>query len=222
VSQPQPVRRPRGRSERIRQQVHRAVIDLLREWAVDDLTLAVIAERSGVHQATIYRRWGSVPLVLQDVVAAGPARTSPLPDTGTLRGDLDAYAVAVASSLSGPLGVLMLRVAVSNIPPQPDRSPSVVLVERAAQLQQLLDRARDRGESPPTVAELLDLVVAPLYFHALFDRPASTPDAKRFVDRLLAMSTSAATVARTVAGGPAGHRRPRAGTRAGAAGRKAR
>ena len=180
------MQRPRGRSERIRQQVHEAVIDLLEELAIDDLTVPLIAERSGVHQATIYRRWGSVPAILQDAVAAGPARTSPLPDTGTLRGDLDAYAAGVAGSLSGPLGVLMLRAAISNIPPQQDRSPAVILVERAAQLQQMLDRARDRGESPPTVDELLEIVVAPLYFHALFDRPASAKDARRLVDRLLA------------------------------------
>src|SRR5438477_8432691 len=116
VNRPQPMQRPRGRSARIRQQVHEAVVDLLHGCAVDDLTVPLIAERSGVHQATIYRRWGSLPVILQDVVAAGPARTSPLPDTGTLRGDLDTYAVAVAGSLSGPLGVLMLRAAVSNIP----------------------------------------------------------------------------------------------------------
>jgi AcrR family transcriptional regulator len=185
VDRPQPMQRPRGRSERIRQQVHQAVLDLLADRPADDLTIPLIAERSAVHQATIYRRWGSIPVILRDVVDAGPARTSPLPDTGSLRGDLDGYATAVAGSLSGPLGVLMLRAAVSNIPPSPDRGPSVVLRERTVQLRQMLDRARERGESPPTVDELLEIVVAPLYFHALFGRPASAEHARRLVDRLL-------------------------------------
>jgi AcrR family transcriptional regulator len=180
------MQRPHGRSARVRYQVHQAVIDLLADRTVDELSIPLVAERSGVHQATIYRRWGSIPVLLSDLVAAGPARTAPLPDTGTLRGDLDAYAAAVADSLAGPLGVLMLRAAVSNIPPDPDRGPSAVLLERTRQLQDMLDRAQARGESPPSVDRLLELVVAPLYFHALFGPPASAEQARRLVDRLLA------------------------------------
>lgn len=180
------MQRPHGRSARIRYQVHRAVIELLQDRTVDDLSIPLVAERSGVHQATIYRRWGSIPVLLNDLLAAGPARTAPLPDTGTLRGDLDGYATAVAGSLEGPLGVLMLRAAVSNIPPDPDRGPSAILLERTQQLQDMLDRAEARGESPPSVDELLELVVAPLYFHALFGQPAGAEHARRLVDRLLA------------------------------------
>jgi AcrR family transcriptional regulator len=184
------MQRPHGRSARIRGQVHRAVIELLRDRGVDELSIPLVAERSGVHQATIYRRWGSIPALLNDLVAAGPARTSPLPDTGTLRGDLDGYATAVADSLAGPLGVLMLRAAVSNIRPEPYRGPSTILLERTRQLQEMLDRAEARGEFPPSVDELLELVVAPLYFHALFGQPADAGHARRLVDRLLASSAT--------------------------------
>ncbi len=180
------MQRPHGRSARIRYQVHRAVIDLLRDRTVGELSIPLVAERSGVHQATIYRRWGTIPVLLSDLAAAGPARTSPLPDTGTLRGDLDGYATAVADSLAGPLGVLMLQAAVSNIPPEPGRGPSAILRERTRQLQDMLDRAEARGELPPSVDELLELVVAPLYFHALFGQPADAEHARRLVDRLLA------------------------------------
>src|SRR5947207_8237455 len=96
--------RPHGRSARIRNQVHRAVIDLLRDRTAGELSIPLVAERSGVHQATIYRRWGSIPVLLNDVAAAGPARTSPLPDTGTLRGDLDGYATGVADAPRRPAG----------------------------------------------------------------------------------------------------------------------
>lgn len=184
------MQRPHGRSARIRYQVHRAVIELLADRTVDELSIPLVAERSGVHQATVYRRWGSIPVLLNDLVAAGPARTAPLPDTGTLRGDLDGYAIAVADSLAGPLGVLMLRAAVSNIPPEPDRGPSAILLERTRQLQDMLDRAEARGEVPPSVDELLELVVAPLYFHALFGQPADAEHARRLVDRLLDSSAT--------------------------------
>ncbi|XVU27851.1 TetR/AcrR family transcriptional regulator [Actinoplanes sp. CA-054009] len=185
------MQRPNGRAARIREQVHRAVIDLLADRGIDDLTVPLVAERSGVHQATIYRRWGAITTLLEDVVAAGPARTAPLPDTGSLRDDLDAYAIAVAGTLGGPLGPLMLRTAVSalsNMSTRADTGPSPVLRERVEQLRGMLDRARDRGERPPPVDLLLELVVAPIYFHALFGEPVDEDGARRLVDRLLAAS----------------------------------
>jgi Tetracyclin repressor-like, C-terminal domain len=54
----------------------------------------------------------------------------------------------------------------------------------------MLDRAGARGELPPSVDELLELVVAPLYFHALFGRPAGAGHARGLVDRLLAVSAT--------------------------------
>jgi tetracycline repressor-like protein len=66
------------------------------------------------------------------------------------------------------------------------RAPSnAALAERVPQLREMLGRARRRGEAVPTVDELLELVVAPLYFHALFAAPASVEHAHRLVGRLL-------------------------------------
>jgi len=188
VSEPQTIRRPGGRTARVRDAVHDAVITLLQEKSVEELSIPAVAERSGVHQATIYRRWRSMPALLDDVVAEHLARSAPLPDTGSLRGDLDAYAEGVARGLAGPFRVLVLRAAVVDIRPG-DTSPlSGTLTERSQQLQTMLDRARARGETPPTVNELVELVLAPLYFYALFSRPAGSAQARRLVDRLLAVS----------------------------------
>ena len=182
------MQRPGGRSARVREAVHEAVLALLHERSWEDLGIAAVAERSGVHQATIYRRWRSMPALLDDVVAEHLARSAPLPDTGSLRGDLDAYAEGVARGLAGPFRVLVLRAAVVDIRPG-DTSPlSGTLTERSQQLQTMLDRARARGETPPTVNELVELVLAPLYFYALFSRPAGSAQARRLVDRLLAVS----------------------------------
>jgi AcrR family transcriptional regulator len=182
------MRRPGGRTARVRDAVHDAVIALLRERSVEQLSIPAVAERSGVHQATIYRRWRSMPALLDDVVAEHLTRSAPLPDTGSLRGDLDAYAEGVARGLAGPFRVLVLRAAVVDIRPG-DTSPlSGTLTERSRQLQTMLARARARGETPPTVNELIELVLAPLYFYALFSRPFGPAQARRLVDRLLAGS----------------------------------
>jgi tetracycline repressor-like protein len=61
---------------------------------------------------------------------------------------------------------------------------------RGIQLQAMLDRAAARGETPPTLVELLEVVLAPLYFHALFfNRPADPDHARTLVDRLLTLTT---------------------------------
>jgi hypothetical protein len=63
------------------------------------------------------------------------------------------------------------------------------LAERSRQLQAMLARARARGETPPTLDELIELVLAPLYFDALFALPGKPDRARRLVERLLTLST---------------------------------
>ncbi|WP_405147109.1 TetR/AcrR family transcriptional regulator [Sphaerisporangium sp. NBC_01403] len=189
----EPVRRPGGRNARVRTAVCEAVLDLLHEADWDDLSIAQVAERSGVHQATIYRRWGTLGALVDDVVTEQLTRSSPVPDTGTLRGDLEAYAVQVAEDVAGPLGPVFLRAALVGARPEGEPSKHVYLLERGTQLQTMLDRARDRGENPPTLLELLEVILAPLYFHAMFfERPTNAHHARTLVDRLLALSGSRA------------------------------
>lgn len=182
--------RPGGRAARVRAQVHAAVLDLVAE-ATGDLTLPVVAERAGVSPSTVYRRWGTVTALVDDVVSAGPARTAPLPDTGSLHGDLRGYARSVADALAGPLGGLLLRTAVAAATAPgghlqaPGAGASRLLEERKPQLQALLDRAAARGEVAPVLEDLLDVVVAPLYLRALFGPAPDHGQADALVERLL-------------------------------------
>jgi AcrR family transcriptional regulator len=177
-----PRRRPGGRSARVRAQVHATVLQLIGERDWERLTIPGIAERSGVHQATIYRRWGSVSGLVDEVAGEELERSAPVPDTGTLCGDLDQYAVQVAANVAGPLGRVFLRAAVLA----GDTDHQVNLPTRAEQLQSVLDRAAARGEHTPTLRELFETVMAPIYFHALFfSQPADGAHAKQLVRRLL-------------------------------------
>jgi AcrR family transcriptional regulator len=179
------MQRPGGRSARVRTAVHDAVLDLLGERPWEDITVALVAERSGVHQATIYRRWGSMSELLNDLVVERLVTAGPVPDTGTLREDLLGYATMVAASLEEELVPLILRATVLEIRPGEVRRASPGFLERERQLQEMLDRAEARGEQVPTLAELFEVVVAPLYFYALFTTPVPAKEAGRFVDRLL-------------------------------------
>lgn len=179
----QPAQRPGGRSARIHTAVHEAVIGLLQETDWDSLNIAQVAERSGVHQATIYRRWGTLTGLVDDVVTERLVRSSPVPDTGTLRGDLEAYAVQAAEDIAGPLGTVFLRGALVGARSAEDQ---IYLLERGVRLGEMLDRAAARGEDPPTLLELMEVVLAPIYFHAIFFNAPMGPDqARALVDRLV-------------------------------------
>jgi AcrR family transcriptional regulator len=188
VTEPQTMQRPGGRSARVRDAVHQAVLALLGERSWEELSIPVVADRSGVHQATIYRRWRSMPVLLDDVVSEHVTRSFALPDTGSLRGDLVTYAGGVARGLTGPFRVLILRAAMVDLHAD---APVLAgtLAERSRQLHAMLARARARGESPPSLDELIELVLAPLYFDALFAQPSKPDRARRLVERLLSMST---------------------------------
>lgn len=179
------MQRPGGRTARVRAAVHAAVLELIAKDPWGALTVAMLAEHSGVHQATIYRRWDSLAGVLNDVVAEQITQTAPIPDTGTLREDLNAYAENIAAHLAGPLGTLILRVSFVDVGNglHPRMPPAVL--EREQPLKAMLDRARTRGEHPPTHRQLIDILVAPLYFHTMFGTPLDTEQAHHLAHRLL-------------------------------------
>src|SRR5438046_812736 len=53
-------RRPGGRSAAVRRRVLDAALAQLVQHGYDSLSVDVVAERSGVHRTTVYRRWRDV------------------------------------------------------------------------------------------------------------------------------------------------------------------
>jgi AcrR family transcriptional regulator len=188
MDDPQPVRRPGGRSARVSAAVHQAVTDLVGERGYGSFTVSDVAARAGVADSSIYRRWGSLEKLLTDVTQTRLKARSPMPDTGSLAGDLHALAANVAREITGPdgLAVLRLTVALTGNGEQGLQARDDFLAERARLLQSVLDRARDRGEHPPDALAVLDHVMAPMYIRVLFGATPLTPDyVDGLVDRLL-------------------------------------
>ncbi|MFE9369000.1 TetR/AcrR family transcriptional regulator [Streptomyces sp. NPDC006711] len=184
MNERQPVRRPGGRSARVAATVHQAVTDLIGERGYGNFTVGEVAARAGVADSSIYRRWGNLDNLLSDVALARLNARSPMPDTGSLRGDLRTYAAAVAREITGPDGpaVLHLAVALSANGQQGLRAGDDILAERMRQLQSMLDRSRDRGEPAPDALDVLDHVLAPMYIRVLFGIVPLTPD---YIDGLV-------------------------------------
>jgi AcrR family transcriptional regulator len=188
TSRPKP--RPGGRTARTRAAVHAAVCDLLADGR-DDLSVREVAERSEVHEVTIYRRWGSIESLVLDVAVTRLNEESPFPDTGDLGADLLAWAEAVASQLQRREGFALYRaIAASAMPGRrsaPDGADVDVagyLKSRGDQIQRALDRHAANGGHPPTVEMVLDTILAPLYLRAIWGYAPNT-DLQVLVERAM-------------------------------------
>ncbi|MFI7277442.1 TetR/AcrR family transcriptional regulator [Streptomyces sp. NPDC049879] len=181
-------RRPGGRSARVGTQVHQAVTELISERGYGNFTVGEVAARAGVADSSVYRRWGNLEALLGEVALTRLNARSPMPDTGTLSGDLHTYAAQVAREITGPDGpaVLHLAIALAGSGQQGAQAREALRAERTRQLQSMLDRARERGEDAPDAFEVLDHILAPMYIRVLFGMGPLTPDyVDGLVDRML-------------------------------------
>ncbi len=167
-----PAPRGRPRSERS----HRAILDaaneLLAERGFVDLTIDEVAQRAGVGKTTIYRRWPSKGTLVFEAFATEFLDRQPLPDTGSLRGDLLA---ALRAFIRVAKGTVTGRTLVGLIA-EVQRDPELAEIWREGfvgrvrtQHRVMVDRAVERGEaSPDTDPEVaLDLLFGAAYHRLL-------------------------------------------------------
>jgi AcrR family transcriptional regulator len=173
----EPIPRPGGRSARVRAAVQEAVRWLLERKPQADISIADVAERSGVHVTSIYRRWSTVQSLMLDMTVERLSHDSPMPDTGSLEGDLVAWGLRLVRAVTGPDGPVLVRTVVQAIPG--DRA---ALLRRGEEIQAMLARAAARGEPRLTYADVVDGLVAPIFMRELFGMSGLT-DA--FVRRLV-------------------------------------
>ncbi len=157
-----PVPRGRPRSQEADRAILTATVDLLAERGLDGMSIEEVAARAGVGKATIYRRWPSKGLLALDAFVSSFQAQQPLPDTGTLRGDLAAALALWVRAVTGtPMG-RMLTGLIAEAQHDPELRAAWrerVLEPLRAQHRIMLDRAVARGEIPASVDQdvVLDL-----------------------------------------------------------------
>jgi AcrR family transcriptional regulator len=164
---PHPTQRPGGRSARITAAVRAATMAALLEHGFAGMQMEDIAARAGVNKSTLYRRWGSRERLLADALAASSGQQVPIPDTGSLRGDLQALALRVRDAVVAPsTRVLMTALAAGR---EGDDLAGVgrdFWEHRLAAARPIVERAVARGELPRDSEpdELIVRVVGPIWF----------------------------------------------------------
>ena len=167
--------RPGGRSARVQESVHSAVRDLLEEQDRTTVTVPQIAARAGVTPSTIYRRWGDLSVLLADVALARMRPESEPANTGSLRGDVHAWAEQYLDEMSSEPGRNMLRDV------QCSTTPTLCATIIGGQLQTILDRYPDQPK--PNVDRLINLVAAPTVFRILFSAaPLEVEELHRLIE----------------------------------------
>ncbi|WP_049755159.1 TetR/AcrR family transcriptional regulator [Acidimicrobium ferrooxidans] len=147
-----------------------ATLALLDEVGYSALSLEMVARRARVGKPSIYRRWpGKASLVVDTIVTI--AGTDPAPDTGSLRDDLRAVALAMAALYRTPLARTVVLPLLGDLADDPDlgeRFRRRYVAPRRGSVHRALERAQERGEIPRVDdPELIcDLIAGPLFHRA--------------------------------------------------------
>jgi AcrR family transcriptional regulator len=165
---------PRGRPRSDRS--HRAILDaaneLLAERGFVDLTIDEVAQRAGAGKTTIYRRWPSKGTLVFEAFASDFLNRQPLPDTGSLHGDLLAALRAFIKVVKGTVTGRTLVGLIAEV----QRDPELAEVWREgfvgrvrSQHRVMVDRAVERGEASPDTDPdvVLDLLFGAAYHRLL-------------------------------------------------------
>ena len=148
-------RRPTRRLDASRDiAIFRAAVNGLTDVGYDRLTMDEIASRAHASKATLYRRWPSKAALIIDAIVAQREADQPiqLPDTGSLKTDIDAIIAAFPEhgAHDGQHYAMLLGLvnAASHDQTLRDALSVHVLGRPRRLIHQLLERAISRGEIP--------------------------------------------------------------------------
>jgi AcrR family transcriptional regulator len=182
--------RPGGRTARNTAAVLQATLDELGEHGYGAITVDLVAARSGVHKATVYRRWGGVDGLVRAALDWSAEQDWEPVRTGSLYTDLLALAETVAEGFTEA----------------PEREVSAAAVAAAFESEAVADALRrfmadrhrrsavvvteaiTRGEAPEGTEpeEVVRSVVAPVYYRLLVSREPVSPAGLRRTARITA------------------------------------
>ncbi|MFI6584200.1 TetR/AcrR family transcriptional regulator [Embleya sp. NPDC050493] len=186
-----------GSGPRKSREIFDATLDLLADKGYEGLTIEGVAERSGVNKTTIYRWWPSKGALLGAALTGAGRLDFPLPDTGSLRGDLIALTDGIVGLLTAPPTADIAVAALGAVTHSPELAEHTraFFADRMARERPLFERAVARGELAPDTDPMLlmDLLAGAAWLHLVFRRLPADPDfASRTVDIVLDGASRAA------------------------------
>ncbi|MFV2009070.1 MULTISPECIES: TetR/AcrR family transcriptional regulator [unclassified Micromonospora] len=192
--------------EDVTQAIRAAALQELAAVGYGRMSIEAVARRAGVGKTAVYRRWGSKLEMVIGIVSEVALGVTAVPDTGSLRGDLELVLTIAARALRHPLAGQI----VPDLLAEAARNPAIAQTLQAALRDNqrgigslVTNRAVQRGELPADTDPdfVVDLMVGPLYWRLAVAR---TPLPRGYVARLAASVAAALTAG--AAADPAGGR----------------
>lgn len=173
----------------VEERILAAALTELASTSFGDFTLEATAARAGVELAAVKQRWPSSAELLTAALRGFGARHIPIPDTGSLRGDLLAYAKSYAAMISSPLGRRLVDALIVK-PEDWDLTASrpTYLEKRDLRMSEVVQRAVRRGECVAGVdaVRVIDVIDTAVCLPVMiYDRPISGEDCEFVVDLIL-------------------------------------
>lgn len=166
--------------------VAEAVLELFRERQFA-FGVADVADRAGVHRATVYRRWPTRGDLIADALTTF-FRTVEVPDTGTWSGDVHALAAILARFFADPVEIgVVTSLAIDTDP------LAAQIVQRhwspiVDSMVEVVERAKARGEVDPGLesGRIIEMLIGPLVVHtALVRRNVSRRHVKEIAELVI-------------------------------------
>jgi AcrR family transcriptional regulator len=140
----------RPRSQTIDDAIVSAARALLAEVGYRSLTMAAVAERAGIGKQSLYRRWPRKPLLVFAAVLGGQeAVAEQIPNTGSFAADLAAITAEQLSVYQAPGMTALVQGLLADCLTEAELIAELrrrFIRPRLAMLEQVADRARERGE----------------------------------------------------------------------------
>lgn len=156
---------------------------------VAHFSLEGVARRAGVPVRTVRDLWPNTPDLLAATLRAYGERTLPIPDTGSLRGDLLEYSRSYAAAVNTPEGRRVLDALMIHPTDWEMPGPrSTWLEARMSRVGVMIARAIERGECTPDIdaARIIDHLGLGLCLPVLwYDRSITDEDCLYVVDMIL-------------------------------------
>ncbi|MFF8596902.1 TetR-like C-terminal domain-containing protein [Streptomyces sp. NPDC015220] len=180
----------RRRGERMRRAVLDATVDLLSAEGLAGATVAAVARAAGVHETSVYRRWGTRENLILDALTAQLDDALPIPDTGDVREDLVSFFACLAELLGTAQGRALLRLSVECDDTLDDRR-GPYWSERLERAAAMVRRGVERGELAAGAEPglLVEAVSGPLFTRVLLSQ---APFDRTYVERLVELALNGA------------------------------
>ena len=184
--------RPGGRTERTRQSVLHATLDLLAERGFSELTVDAVAERSGVHKTTVYRRWSSPDGLVAAALQMGAEDDWKAPDTGSLEDDLYEVAAEVVRYFTEPALKELPTASVLAAFQSPPAAEALhdFYQDRHERMAPIVERAIARGEVPLGTDgdDVIRAVCGPMFYRLFISREGASLADARIAARAVAVA----------------------------------